>query len=283
MAGRLAARYAPKKRGGGGGRVAGVPELAEVEAYRRLTEGVVGRRVGQVVAPDAWYLKRGLTAAAVRRALRGRTLTGTRRLGKLLLVDTDGGPVLGLRFGMSGKLVIDGKAGIDDYVFASNRVVPAWDRFTLRFEGGGDLRMRDSRRLGGVELDPDEARLGPDALTVGLAALRVALAGSQAPLKARLMDQSRLAGVGNLAADEMLWRAALDPVRPASSLSPAELRRLHRHLGSTLADLLTRGGSHTGELMAERRPGGMCPRDGEPLRRATVGGRTTWWCPRHQT
>ncbi len=259
-----------------------MPELAEVEAYRRLAEGVVGRRVRQVVAPDAWYLKRGLTAAAARSTLRGRTLTGARRRGKLLLVDTDGGPVLGLRFGMSGKLVIDGQAGSDDYVFASNRAVAAWDRFALRFEGGGDLRMRDSRRLGGVELDPDETRLGPDALTVGAAGLGAALAASHAPLKARLMDQSRLAGVGNRAADELLWRAGLDPGRPASSLTPAERRRLHRHLRSTLADLVARGGSHTGELMPERRPGGVCPRDGTPLLRATVGGRTTWWCPRHQ-
>ncbi len=260
-----------------------MPELAEVEAYRRLAQGVVGRRVAKVVAPDDWYLKRGLTPVVVRAALRGRRLTGVRRIGKLLLVDTDGGPVLGLRFGMSGRLVVDGKVGVDDLVYSSNREVSAWDRFALRFDDAGDLRMRDSRRLGGVELDPDESRLGPDALTAGPAALRRALAGSHAPLKARLMDQSHLAGVGNLAADEMLWRAGLDPARPASSLSPAEFRRLHRHLRSTLADLLARGGSHTGELMVERRPGGICPRDGTPLRRSTVGGRTTWFCPRHQS
>ena len=260
-----------------------MPELAEVEANRRLAEAIVGRTVRQVVAPDDWYLKRGLTPAGVRSALRGRRLTGVRRIGKLLMVDTDGGPVLGLRFGMSGRLVVDGRVTVDDYVYASNRAVTAWDRFALRFEGGGDLRMRDPRRLGGVELDPDESRLGPDALTVGSAELRAALGGSQAPLKARLMDQSRLAGVGNLAADELLWRAGLDPARPAASLTPAELRRLHRHLRSTLADLLAQGGSHTGELMPERRADGICPRDGTPLRRATVGGRTTWWCPRHQS
>jgi len=259
-----------------------VPELAEVEAYRRLAEAVVGRRVARVMAPDAWYLKRGLTPTAVRAAMGGRRLCGVRRIGKLLLVDTEDGPVLGLRFGMSGRLVVDGRAGVDDLVYSSNRDVSAWDRFTLRFAGGGDLRMRDSRRLGGVELDPDESRLGPDALTVGGADIRRALTGSQAPLKARLMDQAHLAGVGNLAADEVLWRAGLDPARPAASLTTTELRRLHRHLRSTLADLLARGGSHTGELMAERRPGGICPRDGTPLHRATVGGRTTWFCPRHQ-
>jgi len=260
-----------------------VPELAEVEMYRRLAEGVVGRRVAKVVAPDAWYLKRGLTPTRARAALRGRRLNGVRRIGKLLLVDTDSGPVVGLRFGMSGRLVVDGRVGVDDLVYASNREVSAWDRFVLRFDDGGDLRMSDSRRLGGVELDPDESHLGPDALTAAPAELRRALAGSFAPLKARLMDQSLLAGVGNLAADELLWRSGLDPARPAGALTPTELRRLHRHLRTTLADLLARGGSHTGELMAERRPGGVCPRDGTPLQRTTVGGRTTWFCPSHQS
>jgi formamidopyrimidine-DNA glycosylase len=261
-----------------------LPELAEVEVYRRLAERVVGRRVAEVVAPDAWYLKRGLTAEATAAALEGRRVTDVRRTGKLLLLDTDdgGGPVLGLHFGMSGRLLVDGAAALDDLAYASNRELEAWDRFALTFTDGGDLRMRDPRRLGGVELEPDEARLGPDALTVTASGLTRALAASHAPLKARLMDQAHLAGVGNLAADEVLWRAGLDPARPARSLTPAERRRLHRHLRATLADLLARGGSHTGELMAERRPGGVCPKDGTPLVRRTVGGRTTWSCPRHQ-
>ncbi len=97
------------------------------------------------------------------------------------------------------------------------------------------------------------------------------------------MDQSRIAGVGNLAADELLWRAGLDPARPAGALSDAELRRLHRHLRRTMSDLMERGGSHAGDLMAERRVGGVCPKDGTPLIRRTVGGRTTFSCPRHQT
>ena len=260
-----------------------MPELPEVEAYRRLGERVVGRRVARVVAPDAWYLKRGLTAAALTAAIEGRRLAAVRRIGKLLLYDTDGnGPVLGLRFGLSGRLVVDGAAGVDSLIYSSDQVLDRYERFGLRFDGGGELTIRDPRRLGGVELDPVEARLGPDALSVGPAALARALAGSRAPLKARLLDQSRVAGVGNLAADEALWRAGLDPTRPAASLDPTELRRLHRHLRATMVDLIAGGGSHSGELMVERRPGGSCPRDGTPLVRRTVGGRTTWSCPRHQ-
>jgi len=144
------------------------------------------------------------------------------------------------------------------------------------------LRMQDARRLGGVELDPDEERLGPDAGDVGAAELGRILSRSAAPLKARLMDQARLAGLGNLLTDELLWRAGLDPARPAGSLSPAEVRRLHRHLRRTLDELGARGGSHTGDLQGARQRGSMCPRDGAPLERRTIGGRTTYSCPAHQ-
>ena len=237
-----------------------MPELPEVEFYRRLAEKALGRTIAEVEAPDAWYLKRGLDAAGVTAALTGRSFTSARRIGKLLLLDTsDGGPTLGLRFGMSGKLVVDGTAGIDDLIYSSNLALEKWDRFGLRFADGGDLRMRDSRRLGGVELDPDEDRLGHDALAITPGALERALQ-SDAPLKARLMDQARVAGVGNLIADEALWRAGLDPARPARSLDANELRRLHRHLRRTLDDFLTRGGSHTGDLLPHRRPGGTCPK-----------------------
>ena len=260
-----------------------MPELPEVEAYRVLAETALGRAVESVEAPDAWFLKGGVDAPGVAAALTGRVFTAARRLGKLLLLDTsDGGPVLGLRFGMTGRLVVDGRPGVEALLYSGTAGVPRWDRFVVRFADGGDLRVRDPRRLGGVLLDPDEDRLGADVLTVTPAALRAALGSSSAPLKARLMDQARLAGVGNLLADETLWRAGLDPRRPAGSLSPAEVRRLHRHLRAVVVDLMARGGSHAGDLMPARARGGTCPRDGTVLRRETVGGRTTWWCPAHQ-
>src|SRR5690606_25933129 len=144
--------------------------------------------------------------------LPGHRLVAARRIGKQLLLDTDdGGPVLGLHFGMAGRLVVDHEAAITDLVYSSNDENPAWDRFGLGFEDGGAPALGGSRRLGAVELDPDESRLGPDARTVTASQLRDLLAGSRAPVKARLMDQSRLAGVGNLIADETLWRSRLDP------------------------------------------------------------------------
>ncbi len=256
--------------------------MPEVEYYRRLAESVVGRLVVGVSAPDSWYLKGGVDEATLVDALVGRVISGARRRGKLLLLDTEGGPTLGLRFGMTGRLLVDDVAGVDRLLYSSNRDERRWDRFSLELDRGGPVVVRDPRRLGGVELDPDEARLGPDVASIGQAALRRILEGSVAPLKARLLDQSLLAGVGNLIADEALWRAGLDPGRPAGSLDPAEVRRLHYHLRRTVGDLLERGGSHTGDLLPQRRPGGACPRDGAPLARSTVGGRTTWWCPRHQ-
>ena len=262
-----------------------MPELPEVDAYRRLAVArALGRRVRRVDAPDEWFLKRGLTAAAVDSALVGRSFVGARRIGKLLLLETSGddGPVLGLRFGMTGRLVVDGIVGVDDLLYSSNRAGQGWDRFVVVFDDGGELRMRDPRRLGGFELDPDESALGFDAATLTVGQLRRALGSSAATLKARLMDQKRVAGIGNLIADEALWRAGLSPVRAAGSLSDAELRRLQRHVRTTVADLISRGGSHMGDLLPHRVDGGRCPTDGTPLVRAVVGTRTTWWCPKHQ-
>ena len=164
-----------------------MPELLEVEDARALIEErALARVIKSVDAPDAWYLKRGLTARAVKAALGGRRIERARRRGKQLLLDTDG-PVLGLHLGMSGRVIIDGEAAGDPLVYGSNREVPDWHRFTLRFDDGGRLAMRDPRRLGAVELDPDEDRLGVDALELTLAQLRSMVSRSRAPVKAVLM------------------------------------------------------------------------------------------------
>ena len=260
-----------------------MPELPEVEAYRQLAAAsALDRTITAVSAPDGWILKRGLTAAGVTAGLAGRRFVAARRIGKLLLLDTEAGPTLGLRFGMTGRLLVDDRAGVDALLYTSARDEPGWNRFAVQFADSGHLRLQDPRRLGGVELDPDETRLGPDALALSPADLGRALRGSRAPLKARLMDQQRVAGVGNLLADEILWRAGLAPMRDAGSLTAAELRRLHRHLRATVVDLMGRGGSHMGDLMVHRQPGGLCPKDGKPLARIAVRGRSTWWCPGHQ-
>jgi formamidopyrimidine-DNA glycosylase len=267
-----------------------MPEMLEAEAARQMIEArALGRRIARVVAPDAWYLKRGLSSDAIGDALPGRRFSTARRTGKQLLVDTTGtgrsrvkGPVLGLHLGMSGRVVIDGQSAGDPLLYASTAENPAWLRFGIEFSDGGSLWMRDPRRLGAVELDPDESRLGPDATTLDRPALDHAIGKSRAPLKAVLMDQSRIAGLGNLLTDEVLWRAGLDPAREAGSLDDAERARLARTIRHTVRVLGKRGGSHTGDLQASRERGGICPRDGAELLRRTVGGRTTYSCPVHQ-
>lgn len=259
-----------------------MPELLEVEAYRLLAETVVGCRIEHVETPDEWFLK-GVTALEVTDALTGATVAGTRRIGKLLTVSVgETRPLLGLRFGMTGRLLLDDDGPIDRLEYAPGRDDTAWDRFALVLDDRRRLRVTDPRRLGGVELDPDVRRLGPDAASVTAAQLQRALAGSSSPLKARLLDQSRLAGLGNLLVDESLWRAGLRPDRPAGGLRSNEVDHLAETVRSTVAVLGSRGGSNQGDLHPQRHRDGTCPSDATPLRRQTIGGRTTYWCPHHQ-
>ncbi|MFI5047477.1 MAG: Fpg/Nei family DNA glycosylase [Acidimicrobiia bacterium] len=260
-----------------------MPEILEVESARALIEArALHRPIAKVHAPDAWFLKRGLTPRAVRAALTGDELVAARRRGKLMLLDTERPLVLGLHLGMSGRVLIDGEAAGDPLLYASNRPESAWHRFGVSFADGGSMFLRDPRRLGAVELDPDEDRLGPDAFALTLPELRAMSAKSKAPVKAMLMDQSRVAGLGNLLCDEALWRAGIDPTRTATTLDADETRRLHRAIRDTLRVLGRRGGSHTGDLTSQREPGAPCPKDGATLLRRTVGGRTTYSCPLHQ-
>lgn len=247
----------------------------------------MGRTVSAVHAPDDWFIKGGADAQALSLALIERTVVGLRRTGKLLLMDfghPDSPPsaVLGLRFGMTGRLVVDDHAVIEKLEYSSGRDVPEWRRFELRFGDGETLAIIDPRRLGGVELDPDDTRLGPDAFDLTSEQLAAAVEGSRAPLKARLLDQHRVAGLGNLLVDEILWRSGLDPAREAGSLDEMEQAKLAEVIRLTVAELAERGGSHTGDLHEARIRGGSCPRDAELLDRRTIGGRTTYSCPRHQ-
>ena len=260
-----------------------MPEMLEIEIYRKAAAATLGRRIVSVDTPDAWFLKGGADQGSVVAALVGRSFVADRRRGKLLLLDTsDDGPTRGLRFGMTGVLELDGVAAIDGLEYSSHRKDPAWERFAMHFDDGGALRLRDPRRLGGVELDPDEDRLGPDAGDVSVAQLTAILAESNAPLKAQLMDQARIAGLGNLLTDETLWRAGFDPARAARSLSAEDVAQLRKSMRTTLRVLGRRGGSHLGDLQDSRLRGGLCPTDGAALMRRTIGGRTTYSCPQHQ-
>jgi formamidopyrimidine-DNA glycosylase len=189
-------------------------------------------------------------------------------VGKQVLMETDG-PVLGLHLGMSGSLWFE-----EDPVLR-------FKRFTLAFSDGTTMFLNDPRRLGRVTLDPVRGRLGPDALEVSLARFRDLVGRSRAPVKARLLNQQALAGVGNLLADEALWRAGIDPRRPGVDLDTDELARLRRAVRAAIRAALEVGGTGR-STFARSRALGRCPRHGSELSTAKVGGRTTRWCPLDQ-
>jgi formamidopyrimidine-DNA glycosylase len=224
----------------------------------------------------------------------GRSLTAAHRRGKTMWLDTSGtggaagpGPELGIHLGMTGRIVVTSPDGTvaeagDQRRYDARPLRAVWNRFTLSFADGGRLVLLDPRRLGRVRLNPDIGLLGPDAAHVTPAEFRVLITKGTIAVKARLLDQSKIAGVGNLLADEILWQARVSPLARVDSLSPAQVNRLYRALKSVLASAIAHGGAHTGEMIAARHPGGICPRDGAPMAHGTVGGRSTWWCSREQ-
>jgi formamidopyrimidine-DNA glycosylase len=255
-----------------------VPEVLEVELTRRAAVSLVGRRVVAVLRTDPLVVADDVDAVVP-----GCTVTGVRRRGKVLALDTDG-PVVGVHFGMTGRLLRDGAAAaIDALSYGARSDHERWDRWVVRLDDGTRVRVHDPRRLGHVWLDPDLDVLGPDALTLTRRQLATALAGRRAPLKAVLLDQSAVAGLGNMLTDEVLWWGGLDPSRPAASLSSDEVAALQAAIRRRLPVMLRRGGSHTGTLSpAVRAAGGPCPRDGAELVRTVVAGRGTISCRAHQ-
>jgi formamidopyrimidine-DNA glycosylase len=244
-----------------------VPELPEAERARQQLDLAKGREIVAVDDRDT-YVCRPHAPGEIAAALVGHRLTATHRRGKFLWAETDGGPELGLHLGMAGRITVDEPPAPRN-----------WDRFALEFADGGRLALRDTRRLGRAMLQPDFSHVGPDAADVGREPFRRRFARGTAPVKARLLDQSVVSGVGNLLADEILWRARLNPRRPAGELTTEETDRLRRAIRAALRDAIRDGGAHTGRLNPHRARGGVCPRCGTPLERATVGGRTTYWCP----
>jgi formamidopyrimidine-DNA glycosylase len=257
-----------------------MPECIEIEMYRRPLQDIVGRTLTSAELPDLDYLRpAGLPADALLERTES-PLLAVRRIGKLLLLDHGSG-TLGLRFGMTGRLLIDEVSPIDKLEYSSGRNDPAWDRVALQY-GPHRVAVRDPRRLGSIELDPDETQLGPDAWTLTTAQLDTAFAGRTAAVKTLLLNQKVVAGLGNLLADETLWRVGLRPDRSVQTLSAGDIDRLAEAIRETVEALDARGGSHTGDAFTLRAAEARCTRDGESMRHATVGGRSTWWCPAHQ-
>lgn len=249
-----------------------MPELPEAERARQLlADHAVGRTIAAVDDHDT-YVSRPHLPGEIAGVLRGLRVTAAGRTGKALWLETDAGIELGLHLGMGGLIVVNEPPS-----------ARGWDRFALTFTDGTRIALRDKRRLGRAVLDRDRSRLGPDAATVSRHVFRARVGSGGAPIKARLLNQAVLAGVGNLLADEALWRARINPRRPSRDLSTEELDRLRVALRAAIRTALEpNGGSGSGAFGRARRDG-ICPRCGSELGRATIGGRTTRWCLREQT
>lgn len=269
-----------------------MPELPEVETLRRdLERTVLGRRVASVEVTGLRSVRRHPTPDDFAARVTGRLISGIRRHGKYLLLALDDGPdQLVAHMRMSGQLL--SVPPTSDRV-KHTHVVVAFD------DGGPNLRFVDPRTFGELfvaERCPWED--APDALGISLDDLRSVLAGRPTGLKALLMDQRRIAGVGNIYSDEALWRAGLRGDRPAGSLRLPQIRRLHEALadvldeavelrGSSLADaqyrdLFGQVGGFASRHAVYAREGQPCLRCGRPVVRRKVAGRSHFSCPRCQ-
>ena len=248
-----------------------MPELPEAERARQTLETALHRRIASVDDRDS-YVCRPHPPGEIADALVGHELASAHRRGKFLWLETDDGPTLGLHLGMAGRILVDGAA----------RTPSRWDRFAIEFDDGSRLALRDKRRLGRAVIDPDFSHVGPDAGDIGRDEFRARIGRGHTAIKARLLNQGALAGVGNLLADQTLWQARISPPRDTGDLSTEDLDRLRRELRSALRSAIRKGGVHTGSFVGARRGTGVCPRDGHDLEKATVGGRTTYWCPECQ-
>jgi formamidopyrimidine-DNA glycosylase len=258
-----------------------MPELPDVESFRRyLDRTSLRREVGRVRVLDPGSL-REVSRQRLSRALKGRRFVETRRHGKHLFAALRDSDWLVMHFGMTGRL---------EYGEGSP---PAHTRVVYEFTDRSWLAFVDTRRLGFVSLagDVDDyvraEGLGPDALSLSYAELRDLLRSRRGALKSALMDQSVVAGIGNIYSDEIFFQARLDPRAPASEVGDVGYRRLHRQLGRVLRTAADRDADPQrlpkGWLLPHREDGAPCPRGRGEIRRFSMSGRGAFYCPACQT
>ena len=271
-----------------------MPELPEVETVRRTLRPAIGRRVIEVwTSGKPLRLRKPVDRDGLERAALGATLAGVRRLGKYLLLDFAGRPsAILVHLGMSGRL----------RVVARSEPRAPHTHVVFGFDGADELRFSDPRRFGVVDLAPAGASalehpalvgLGPDALDqVDASAFHASARRSSQSLKAILLYQRVIAGVGNIYASEVLWRARLKPTRRGAALAAAEAKVLAREIPRVFHDALARGGTslkdfvdadgasgeHADYLQVYDRAGEPCPRCGRAIVRSVIQGRATFCC-----
>jgi formamidopyrimidine-DNA glycosylase len=230
---------------------------------------------------DAYVLKR-ISVRELARRLKGRRFENSQRHGKHLFVRADDELWLRLHFGMTGSL---------EYL-DHDEVAPKTARVLFSFANNRRLAFDDQRKFGEIELikDMDEflqrRGIGPDALDVGLSEFKTIFRTHRGAAKAILLNQQLIAGIGNLYADEILFRACMHPGTAAASLSDKDLQRLFRATRHVLERAIALKTDFNrlpkSWLLTHRGKAGTCPRCARALKSATIGGRTSWFCPHCQ-
>jgi formamidopyrimidine-DNA glycosylase len=259
-----------------------MPELPEVETYTRyFRKHALKRRIQRVDVRDERIL--GTRRPQFVSALRGQSFREVRRHGKNLFADA-GKAWLHLHFGMSGDLAFYREAAEE----------PRFARVVFDFEDGTHLAFEDMRLFGvaAITKSPEqyveEHQLGPDALDprLTLPAFRKLVAKRRGAIKAVLMTQEIIAGVGNLYADEALFQGSIHPARATDSLDPADVKIVYAKLRAILKDAVTRHAAGREAparwLLPNREEGERCPLCGGTIKRSVVFGRTTYFCGKHQ-
>jgi formamidopyrimidine-DNA glycosylase len=259
-----------------------MPELPEVETFKRCMDTTsLHHRITGVEVRDAYVLKR-ISARGLSTRLKGRRFESTHRHGKHLFVRVDHELCLRLHFGMTGSL----------HYLKHDEVAPKTARVIFRFGDSGGLAFDDQRKFGEIELieDVDEflerRGLGPDALEISLSQFKSVFGKHRGAMKAILLNQQLIAGIGNLYADEILFRARMHPATDAAGLNDTDLSRLfratHHVLNKAIALKTDFNRLPKSWLLTHRGKRGRCPRCGRALKSATIGGRTSWFCAHYQ-
>jgi formamidopyrimidine-DNA glycosylase len=259
-----------------------MPELPDVETFKRYFDATsLHQRIDDVDVRSAYVLK-GVSGRELARRLKGRSFESTRRYGKHLFVRADGDFWLRLHFGMTGSL----------HYFKHQEQAPPHTRVEFVFVKDYRLAFDDQRKFGEIGLinDVDEflkkRALGPDALDVDLAQFKDILAKHRGAVKSILMNQKLIAGIGNIYADEILFRARMHPATEISGLGEKALTKLFRATRYILEKAITVKADvdlmPKSWLLRQRGKGGKCPRCGRGLKSSKIGGRTAWFCPHCQ-
>ena len=259
-----------------------MPELPECEAARRrIEDGALHRTIEGFELGEVSHVE--LPDEEARARFLGTQFTRTRRHGKYLFVGSDSGPWLHIHLGMAGSVrVLDADAALPDFV-----------RFTVRFEGGSGLHFRDPRKFGLVRLVEDvdafisDKGLGPDALEIGDNAFAEVIGKTRGAIKSALLSQNKLAGVGNLWADEALYQTGIHPETRADTLGADEVRKLHATLRDILSAVVETNATYRllpeDWLIHRRTVGKTCGRCSGKMTKKTLGGRTSFFCAEHQS